>query len=317
MKYSVLWLLLGIASLFLAFSQQTDSPKLPKNEVQLGKLLFFDPILSGDSTISCASCHKPEFAFADTVALSKGINGHLTERNTPSAMNVTGRTKLFWDGRAATLEEQALAPIVHPNEMGLTLTEATKRLNQNEFYRKSFKKIFKSEASIVNLAKALAAFERSLETQNSPFDKFIQNNDKNAISESAQRGRMIFIEKARCFECHFGPDFTGDDFSNIGLYNGKDLNDPGRFAITKDSAYLGNFKTPGLRNVALTAPYMHNGMFKTLREVIDYYDKPDDFVKGSLNRDELLRRPLNLTEQEKADLEEFLKSLTDERFIKK
>ncbi|MBC8112307.1 MAG: c-type cytochrome [Verrucomicrobia bacterium] len=290
--------------------------KLPKTKALLGKKLFFDPILSENHTISCASCHKPQFAFADTARFSQGIYGHLTTRNTPSSMNVRGRTSLFWDGRVKSLEEQALAPLVHPNEMGLPLAEAVKRLNADVFYQKAFKKLFKSGATQENLAIALAEFQRSLETGNSAFDRFIHDNDQKAITESAKRGRMIFIEKAKCFDCHFGLDFTGDEFMNIGLYNGKELNDPGRFGIVKDSAYLGSFKVPGLRNIAITAPYMHNGMFKTLREVVDYYDDPNKFVQGSLNRDELLRKPLGLTVNEKEDLVAFLESLTDETFVK-
>jgi cytochrome c peroxidase len=305
-------LLLGCVTIFFAFQPE----KLPKTKAQLGKKLFFDPILSENHTISCASCHKPQFAFADTSRFSQGIYGHLTTRNTPSAMNVRGRTSLFWDGRVKSLEEQALAPLVHPNEMGLPLTEAVKRLNADVFYRQAFRKIFKSLVTQQNLAIALAEFQRSLETGNSAFDRFINDSDEKAITEAAKRGRMIFIEKAKCFDCHFGLDFTGDEFMNIGLYNGKELNDPGRFGIVKDSAYLGSFKVPGLRNIAITAPYMHNGMFKTLAEVVDYYDNPDKFVQGSLNRDELLRRPLGLTVNEKEDLVAFLKSLTDETFVK-
>jgi cytochrome c peroxidase len=301
--------------IILLVSFQPD-PKLPKNAAELGRKLFFDPILSLDHTVSCASCHKPELAFADTARFSRGIHGHLTARNTPSAMNVRGRTSLFWDGRASTLEEQALAPLVHPDEMGLTLEEATQRLSANAFYVKAFRKIYHAPPASERIALALAAFQRSLETGNSAFDRFIFKKDTSALSASAQRGRLVFVQKAKCFDCHFGPDFTGDEFMNIGLYNGKNLTDRGRFEITRDSAYLGSFKVPGLRNIAVTPPYMHNGMFRTLREVIDYYDNPDRFVQGSLNRDELLRQPLHLSETEKQDLEDFLHSLTDEQFLK-
>ena len=145
----------------------------------------------------------------------------------------------------------------------------------------------------------------------------MRGTDTLSFSVSAKRGREIFLGKGKCFDCHFGPDFTGDDFKNIGLFNGKDLNDSGRYVITRDPADLGSFKVPGLRNVAVTKPYMHNGMFKTLKEVIDYYDMPDKFVSNSINRDTLLARPLHLTPQEKKDLEAFLNSVTDYRFSKK
>jgi cytochrome c peroxidase len=162
-----------------------------------------------------------------------------------------------------------------------------------------------------NLEIAIAEFERTLQTINTPFDKFM-NDDSTAINASAQRGREIFMgTKAKCFDCHFSPDFTGDEFKNIGLYDGKKYNDVGRFAITKNKHDIGKFKVPGLRNVANTAPYMHNGMFKTLREVIDYYDNLYAVVKQPINLDSTLEKPLLLTEQEKIDIESFLQSLSN------
>ncbi|MBL7931734.1 MAG: cytochrome-c peroxidase, partial [Bacteroidia bacterium] len=146
----------------------------------------------------------------------------------------------------------------------------------------------------------------------------VSGNDTTLMSESAKRGLNIFNTKGKCFDCHFGVDFTGSDrFKNIGLYNGKDLNDRGRFDITGNEKDLGAFKTPGLRNIAQTAPYMHNGMFKSLEEVIDYYNEPDKFVSNSINRDTLLSKPLGLSKEEKKDLKNFLLSLSDERFAKK
>jgi cytochrome c peroxidase len=313
-------ILLILSFVFVAFKINTDAArKQPKTSEELGEMLFFDPILSRDSSISCASCHKPQFAFADNIALSPGVEGRLGNRNTPSAMNMAGRSSFFLDGRAETLEEQALGPIANPVEMDLPIEEAIKRLKRNAFYNKAFNKLYKEGLSPKTLGKAIADFERTLEGTSTPFDQWA-NGDKNAISESAKRGHKLFIEKAKCFDCHLGPDFTFDDFKNIGLYNQKDLNDAGRFNVTRDSADLGKFKVPGLRNVALTAPYMHNGSFKTLREVIDYYDNPSHFVTGSINTDTLIT-PLNLSEQEKQDLEAFLHTLTEtksiERFMKK
>jgi len=296
--------------LFSCAEKKEYAPSVEK----LGERLFFDPILSRDSTVSCASCHKPEFAFADNAPLSKGVQGRKGTRNAPSAMNMADRNHYFWDGRAATLEEQAMGPIENPVEMDLPLTEAVLRLKNSPYYKKSFEVLFGSEPTKELLAKAIAEFERTLETSNTPFDDYIRKNDTSALSASARRGLDLFNGKARCFDCHFGVDFTGNDqFRNIGLYNGKDLNDKGRYEVTKNPADLGKFKTPGLRNIALTAPYMHNGMHKTLREVIEYYNDPDKFVPNSINRDTLIK-PLGLTEQEMKDLENFLLSLTDRRF---
>jgi cytochrome c peroxidase len=302
-----------IAFATAAFQLNSKSKKMPKNTEELGELLFFDPILSRDSSISCASCHKPEFSFADNVALSPGVEGKLGNRNTPSAMNMASRNSFFLDGRAATLEEQALGPIANPVEMDLPIDKAVERLKANTFYNKAFKKIFNEGITPHTLGKAIADFERTLEGGSTPFDLWAKG-DKTAITESAKRGHKIFIEKAKCFECHFGPDFTNDDFKNIGLFNGKEYNDAGRYNVTRDSADLGKFKVPGLRNIAYTAPYMHDGSLKTLREVIDYYDNPDKFVKNRINTDTLIV-PLNLTEQEKQDLEAFLITLSEQKSI--
>lgn len=287
------------------------------NEQQLGEALFFDKILSRDSTISCASCHKPEFAFADNVAFSEGVYKQKTGRNTPGSMNMTNRNFYFWDGRAETLEEQALGPIENPGEMDLPITVAVRRLRQSTFYNQSFINVYGKVPDKELLAKAIANYERTLETNNSAFDKYMSGEDTTLFTLSAKRGLEIFNNKGRCFDCHFGTDFTGNDqFKNIGIYNEKEFNDKGRYAITGKLKDLGAFKIPGLRNIAMTAPYMHNGMHKTLREVIDYYDEPDKFIPNSINRDTILSRSLGLTEQEKKDLENFLLSLTDERFIR-
>lgn len=291
--------------------------KEPKTIAELGELLFHDSLLSRGNQVSCASCHKPEFAFADNTPVSFGVDSLKGGRNTPSAMNQGGRIFQFWDGRAETLEEQALGPIENPVEMDIPVSEVVKRLNNHKQYKEFFIKLFGKPADRDNLAKAIAEFERTLETNNTAFDKYMSGEDTTQFSESAKRGREIFNVKGKCFDCHFGPDFTPDQFRNIGLFNGKDLNDSGRYVVTKKPEDIGKFKTPGLRNIAMTAPYMHNGMHKTLREVIDYYNEPDKFVSNSVNRDTLLSKPLGLTEQDKKDLEAFLISLTDARFLKK
>lgn len=304
--------------LLAVISCQKTPQSLAATEVQLGEKLFFDPILSRDSTISCASCHRPEHAFADITPTSKGVFNRMGGRNTPSCMNMTNRNLYFWDGRAETLEEQAMGPIENPVEMDLPLSIAVRRLRANLYYNNSFINVFGQKPNKELIAKAIAEFERTLETSKSPFDKFMREDDSTAISASAKRGLDIFNGKGKCFDCHFGIDFTGNDqFRSLGIYNGKDLNDKGRYDVTQKESDLGKFKVPGLRNIAMTAPYMHNGMHKTLMEVIDYYDEPDKFIKNSINRDSLLNKPLGLTKEEKKDLENFLLTLTDERFTKK
>lgn len=308
-----------IPALFLLIAcSNTKTEKIFGTEAQLGEALYFDPILSRDSTISCASCHKPEFAFADNTPVSIGVYHQKGGRNTPSSMNQSNRNAYFWDGRAETLEDQALGPIENPVEMDLPISIAVRRLVKTEKYRNAFISIYGKQPSPELLAKALAAFEKTLETNNSAFDNYMNGTDTTLFSESAKRGLNLFNGKAKCFDCHFGVDFSGNDqFKNIGLYNGKELNDKGRIVISKKEKDLGSFKIPGLRNIAMTAPYMHNGMFKTLMEVIEHYDQPDKFVKGAINRDSIMNKPLNLTETEKKDLENFMLSLTDARFLKK
>ena len=301
-----------VAAMVIAYSFIT---KEPASKAELGKLLFFDPLLSKDKTISCASCHKPEFAFADTSAVSAGVGGKRGTRNSPTAMNVMLRRPFFWDGRATTLEEQALAPIENPVEMDLSVDSVLQRLRVNSDYRDYFRKIFNSEPNRENLAAAIAAFERTLETSDSPFDRWKFYDDSTAVSLTAKKGFAVFNGKGKCSKCHFGADFTQNDFRNIGLFNGKNLNDSGRIVVSGKKEDLGKFKTPSLRNVAVTGPYMHNGIFRTLKQVIDFYNEPDKVVSNSINRDSLMAAPLKLTTEEKIELEAFLLSLTDQKFI--
>ena len=298
----------------VVFLQASFTGTEPATKAELGRLLFFDPILSKDKSISCATCHKPQYAFADSGVVSVGVGGRKGLRNTPSSMNLSLQKIFFWDGRAETLEDQALAPIENPIEMNLPVTEAILRLKQNDNYSSYFKKIFDSEPTASNLAMALAAFERTLETIESPFDQWKFSNDSNAVDDAVKRGFVIFNEKGKCNQCHFGADFTINEFRNIGLFNGRDLNDSGRIVISRQHNDLGKFKVPSLRNIAMTAPYMHNGMFRTLREVIDFYNEPDKVVPKPINRDTILSKPLGLTDTEKNDLQAFLSSLTDKRF---
>jgi cytochrome c peroxidase len=286
---------------------------LPETEVALGEALFFEKMLSTNGKISCASCHIPAFAFSDTTAFSRGWNGGLTTRNTPGLVSVSERAPLFWDGRSPNLEDQVMHPLTHPVEMGMTREKLHRVLNRDAFYVKAFLKVYGKNPDTELLARALAAYERSLDAYDAPFDRYMFG-DSNAISPAAIRGRQVFLDKGRCFECHFSPHFTIDDFRNIGLFDGRKLNDSGRYNATRDPADIGRFRVPGLRNVALTAPYMHNGMFRTLEEVVEYYDNPSRFVPDAIGRDTLLARPLGLTSSEKADLVAFMKSLTASRY---
>ncbi|TAJ62320.1 MAG: c-type cytochrome [Chitinophagaceae bacterium] len=305
--------LIGLLSLTVYCLVAFTSPPKTFSKAKLGEKLFHEKILSKDSSISCASCHLPAYGFSDTVAFSMGIYGRPTARNTPPVLNMKNRPYFFWDGRAASLEQQSLMPISHPDEMGLPVKEAIARLNKNKTYRDLFLKTFGTVPTAANLAAAFAAFEKTLETDSSRFD--LSFDDSTLMTEQEERGRKLFVsEKTKCFDCHRRQDFTTDEFFNIGLYDGNRLNDPGRYKITGKKEDLGKFKTPGLRNVAVTAPYMHNGMFKTLEEVVEYYNNPGAFVLNPINIDKRLEVPLGLTRQEKADLVAFLKSLTDKRY---
>ncbi|HYF32087.1 MAG TPA: cytochrome c peroxidase [Chitinophagaceae bacterium] len=286
----------------------------PANKAELGKVLFFDPILSSDSTISCASCHLPEFAFADTARVSTGVGGSKGTRNTPSAMNVLLQRSFFWDGRAASLEEQALKPIENPVEMNLPIDKAVARLQNSKTYSAWFRKIFNSEPTAKHLASAIAAFERTLETSDSPFDEWKYSEKQDAVSEAVKRGFEVFNTKGKCIQCHFGANLASNDFRNVGTFNGREFNDSGRAAVTRKPEDLGKFKIGPLRNVALTGPYMHDGSLKTLEEVIEFYNDTEQFVRNPINKDSLLAKPLGLTAQEKSDLLAFLHALTDKRF---
>ncbi len=313
MKSVIISLAILSSVLSVAFSFKGDDA--PISKATLGKKLFSEKILSKDSSVSCASCHNPKLAFADTLAYSLGINGSETKRNTPSVLNMKNRPYFFWDGRAATLEEQSLMPIANPEEMGLPLEEAIQRLNKNSTYIKLFLQVFKQKPAIKNLAAAFAAYEQTLETVDSKYDDWA--NDKVKLTAAEERGRVLIIgKKAKCFDCHFGDDFTGDEFKNIGLYNENFLTDSGRYRITKKESDMGKFKVPGLRNIAVTAPYMHNGMFATLEEVLRYYNNPKGFFPHQVNIDTTFSKPLNLSAKEQSDIIAFLKTLTDKAYKK-
>src|SRR5690606_12134786 len=205
------WLASGAAGT----AAPVDAGGVAALRIALGERLFFEPLLSSDRSVSCASCHKPEYAFADNVPLSRGVAGRLGRRNTPAVLNTAARTSMFWDGRAETLEEQAIFPIENPVEMDLPVAQALERLNADPGYREAFKAAYGGPATARSLGRALAAYQKTLESGDSPYDRYARGDDL-AISESARRGRMLFIGKGKCADCHSGEDFTSDRFRNIG-----------------------------------------------------------------------------------------------------
>ncbi len=291
---------------------QLPNPPIPSHnlqfdsKVQLGKMLFFDTRLSKDNSVSCASCHVPAAGFSDPRQFSLGVGGKQGGRNAPSALNAAYNHLQFWDGRAGSLEEQALGPIQNPIEMAETLHGVVRKLSRDKGYQVLFKAVFGTEVAPDGIARAIAAFERTLISTNSAFDRFI-GGDKSALSESAQRGLELFQGKARCVLCHNGPNFSDNKFHNIGVPQvGPNKEDFGRYAVTKREADRGAFKTPSLRSIALTAPYMHTGGLKSLEDVIEFYNKGGEAVIGK----DPFMSALNLTDQERTDLVEFMKHLT-------
>lgn len=274
-----------------------DNP--PTDEkIALGKLLYFDKRLSVDETISCASCHDPKKGWSNGEPVATGVGGKKGGRSAPTVLNTAYYTMQFWDGRAATLEVQALGPIANPIEMNMEIDKVVERLNGIPGYKEQFQKVFGTDVTDVGIAKAIAAFERTVLSGDAPYDRF-KAGDKTALSEAAQRGMKLFFGKANCSACHSGPSFTDSAFHNIGY----DSEDPGRFAISKIVGDTGAMKTPTLRDIARHAPYMHNGGLKTLEEVVAHYNKGGN---NNPQQDEEIF-PLKLTEAEQADLVTFLK----------
>ena len=275
-------------------------------KVFLGKRLFFDKNLSKDRRISCATCHDPTKGFSNGKAFAQGVSGQHSTRNVPSIVNrLFGRTQ-FWDGRAETLESQAMGPLFNPNEMAMDEHLLLTRIRADRVYQRLFQQAFKTEPSLDGVLQAIAAFEQTLLSGSTAFDRYEWNGEKTALSTKAVRGLVLFRGKARCSTCHIGTNFTDERFHNIGAGMGSGQKDPGRSAVTKLSEDFGKFKTPTLRNITLTAPYMHDGSLATLEDVIAFYDQG-----GRLNPNlDKEIKPLQLTETEKAELLEFLKNLT-------
>jgi len=318
----------------------TDNPTTPA-KVALGRKLYFDTRISTDGTVACATCHDPRHGFADPRGkpTSAGVGGAMGTRNAPTSLNAAFLATQFWDGRAATLEEQAVQPLINPIEHGFADSAAVvAKLEGLGEYAAEFERAFGSDGvTFERIGQAIASFERTLLSLDAPIDRFLAG-DAGAISEPAKRGWELFNGKARCNTCHGHisaiPLFTDDDFHNIGVgvekidfervarraaaavEAGRSVDELaladaeasalGRFLVTRETKHMGAFKTPQLRNLTLTAPYMHDGSEPTLRAVIDFYDRggnPNPFLDGGM-------RPLSLTETEKQDLVALLESFT-------
>ncbi len=288
-----------------------NNPYTPE-KAELGRLLYFDPRLSADGQVSCASCHDPRHAFADGKAVSNGIKGLAGTRSAPTVINRAYSMAQFWDGRAASLEEQAKGPMQNPIEMGNTHAGVVDNIRKVPGYVAMFKKVYDTENfDIDHVAGAIATFERTVLSGNSPYDRY-KAGQKNALTPQQVRGMNVYFNKAKCDQCHEGINFTTNAYHNLGVGMDKPSPDPGRAAFTKNDADFGAFKTPTLRDIERTAPYMHDGSLKTLEEVVAYYNKG-----GNPNKylDERMK-PLNLTEGEQKDLVAFLKSLNGEGWQK-
>jgi cytochrome c peroxidase len=282
-----------------------DNPYTPA-KAELGRLLYFEKRISADGRLSCASCHHPSKGFTDQAPVSIGINGQKGGVSAPTVINRAYGAIQFWDGRASSLEAQAVGPMANPIEMGNSHPAVVETLKKIPGYRARFKAVFGTEDfTLDHVAMAIATFERTVLSGNSPYDKYKLGN-KAAMNASQVRGMDVFFNKAKCDQCHEGASFTLNSFHNLGIGQDKAIPEPGRFAVTKKSDDFGAFKTPTLRDIANTFPYMHDGSLKTLEEVVDYYDKGGIPNK---NLDERIKK-LNLTAQDKADLVAFMKALS-------
>lgn len=284
--------------------------------IALGRKLFYDPILSLDNTQSCGSCHNQKFAFTDsTLQFSKGITGEIGNRNAMPIMNLAWERAFFWDGGSATLEDQVIGPITNPIEMHETLPNVLRKLNADATYKKLFKRAFGSDSiTTKQIMKAIAQFERTVISANSKYDKYVRGEVELTFDELKGMELIEDQTKGDCFHCHvLGSTFTDFDFKNNGLDSV--FTDLGRYRVTLKETDKGKFKTPTLRNVELTAPYMHDGRFKTLEEVLEHYNT--GFAENSPNLDVniALGKKGRMSETEKQQIIAFLKTLTDYDFI--
>jgi len=320
---SIVGSLSGLERQFPPISQMSGNPSSPE-KIELGRLLFFDPALSENNDIACATCHHPDLGFSDGLAQAIGAGGvgagpnrrggTVLTRNSASLWNVAFATSFFWDGRVDSLEYQALVPLSHIDEMGVLNTDALEEeLSGIDEYVARFDAAFGGASSITveNVVRAIASFERTLLSSDSPFDRYAAG-DQSALSASQERGLALFRSAAtRCFECHTAPTFSTETFRVIGVPDIPGMaHDPGRAGAVGDGVD-GAFSVPSLRNVALSAPYMHNGIFGSLEEVVQFYSEGGGRETGVENMDPFVRG-FELSDQETADLVAFLFALTDE-----
>ena len=303
----------GTWSMTLPLGLPADSVYIPAGnpmsdeKVALGKLLYFDPRLSKDDTISCASCHNPFHGFADPERTSAGVGGQLGVRNSPTVLNRLFSKEQFWDGRAADLEEQAHGPLVNAVEMSMpSHDEVVARVRAVKGYAPLFTKAFgDGTVTMPRIAQAIAAYERTVVTAGSAYDRYLAG-DKGALSESQVRGMGVFLGRGRCITCHVGFNLTDESYHNLGVGMARAKPDLGRYEVTKRDDDRGAFKTPTLRNVALTAPYMHDGSVSTLEAVVELYDRGGE-ANPWLSKE---MQPLSLSPQERIDLVAFMEALT-------
>lgn len=310
----VVWTELGIVPGSPLKSQQETL----KDKIELGKLLFFDPRLSGSGQISCASCHVPDLSWTDGREKSAGHDQQMNRRNAPTILNVWFYKNLFWDGRSNSLADQAFSPINSETEMHSSMSAAVETLNKIAAYKPLFKKAFGSpEISPETVTEAIATFEKTVVSRKAGFDKFLLG-DTAALSKAALRGLHLFRTKARCMNCHNGPLLTDNSFHNIGLtYYGRKYEDLGRYKVTHQPEDVGKFKTPSLRDVMRTRPWMHNGLFDNIEGILNIYNsgmqlkpKPGQENDPLFPKTDPLMKKLFLTKEEKADLIAFLESIT-------
>lgn len=278
---------------------------LTQAKVELGFRLFFEPRLSANNQMSCATCHQPQRGFSNGEANAAGVNGQRGHRNVPTIYTTAWYKSQFWDGRAASLEEQALGPIENPIEMNEKLANVVRKLEQVPYYRSKFQQTFGSGITPEGIAQALASFERALSQKPTPYDRYI-DGDMSALTPAQERGMVIFGRQAHCATCHKGLQSTDNKFHNLGVGMNKPNPDRGRFEVTRLPEDTGAFRTPSLRNIELTGPYMHDGSLRSLEEVIEFYAQggiPNPYLSNEMN-------PLNLSPEDKADLLAFLKALT-------
>lgn len=286
-----------------------DNP-LSFSKIALGKKLFFDPILSLDSSISCGSCHRPQFAYSDPNPISPGVNGKVALRNAPSLSNLAWHPYFFAEGGSPNLESQVLGPVEDPNEMAFSIIKAVDRLKNNFNYTQLFQEVFNDSPSVYNTTRAIAAFERSLVSSDSKFDQYVLRGDKSAFTPVEKRGYELFIsDSLKCNSCHSGFMLTNFSFQNNGIY--EVYQDPGRTRLTLNEKDRGKFKVPSLRNIALTGPYMHDGSFDNLDEIIEHYASGG---KKHPNQSKKIQG-FKISKEDKKALIQFLYCLTDTVFI--